>query len=182
MAVETTYDLPCGRSLEQLWAQLDAADAHGLSCPHCATARESLRALREATDELAADRVQPRIDLTDRIMSAVRAELRGRGEMLPLDADEPGTLEVSEQAVAVVLRFAADEIDGVRARRCRVRALGVEAGETVLHAELTVAATYRDDLAELLATVRERVMAACAASVGVRLARLDLELADFYDR
>jgi len=180
MAVETSYDLPCGRSLEQLWDHIDAADEHERACPHCSTARHSLRALREATDELAADRVQPRIDLTERIMSAVRAEIRGRGEMLPLDAGD--TLQVSEQAVAVVLRFAADEIEGVRARRCRVRAVGVEDGQTVLHAELTVATTYRDDLAELLATVRDRVMAACAASVGVRLARLDLRLADFYDR
>jgi uncharacterized alkaline shock family protein YloU len=183
MAVETRYDLPCGRSLDQVWDHLDAADEHELTCPHCSTARESLRALREATQELTEERIEPKLDLTDRIMSAVRAEVRRHGEMLPVHADDPGVLEVSEQAVAVVLRFAADEMDGVRARRCRVKAISRDDdGETVLHAELTLAVAYRDDVAEVLATLRERVGAACAASVGIRLARLDLVVADLYDR
>ncbi|GAB2997247.1 Asp23/Gls24 family envelope stress response protein [Amycolatopsis acidiphila] len=182
MAVETRYDLPCGRSLDRVWDHLDAPDEHELSCPHCSTARESLRALREATAELAGERIEPRRDLTDRIMSAVRAEVRRHGEMLPVRADEPGGLEVSEQAVAVVLRFAADEIDGVRARRCKVRVLDRDAdGETLLSAELTVAVAYRDDMAELLASLHERLRAACAASVGLRLARLDVVVVDLYE-
>ncbi|HVV07748.1 Asp23/Gls24 family envelope stress response protein [Amycolatopsis sp.] len=183
MAVETSYDLPCGRSLERIWADLDALDEHERTCPHCSTARGSLLALRSATRELAAERAEPRLDLTDRIMAAVRADVRRRGDMLPVRADEPGALEISEQAVAVALRFAADEIGGVRARRCRVQAISHDAdGEAVLHAELTVAVEYREDLAEVLETVRQRLTAACAAAVGLRLATLDLVVADLYDR
>ncbi|GHF33813.1 putative alkaline shock family protein YloU [Amycolatopsis bartoniae] len=182
MAVETSYDLPCGRSLDQVWQHLDAPDEHQRGCPHCSTARGSLRALRDATAELTAERPEPRRDLTDRIMAAVRAEVRRRGDMLPVRADEPGELVLSEQAVAVVLRYAADELDGVRARRCRVHALGRDDdGETVLHAELTVTVAYRDDLAELLAALRERLRGACAASVGLRLGRLDIEVADLHE-
>ncbi|KAA9166301.1 Asp23/Gls24 family envelope stress response protein [Amycolatopsis acidicola] len=182
MAVETGYDLPCGRSLEQVWADLDALDEHERTCPHCSTARGSLLALRSATRELAAERIEPRRDLTDRIMAAVRADVRRRGDMLPVRADEPGGLEVSEQAVAVVLRFAADEVEGVRARRCRVRVSSHdEDGEAVLQAELTVVVEYRGDLADVLDTVRQRCAAACAASVGLRLGTLDLVVADLYE-
>lgn len=185
MAVETAgYDLPCGRSLESLWNRLDTPEIgeHERTCPHCTTARESLRALRDATRELAEERLEPRRDLTDRIMAAVRADVRRRGDLLPVRATEPGQLEISEQAVAVVLRFAADELPGIRARRCRVRTLNVDSeGETVLHAELSIVAAYRDDLAEQLRTLRETLGAACAASVGIRLGRLDLEVTDLYD-
>lgn len=182
MAVENRYDLPCGRSLDQVWDHLDTANEHEVTCSHCGTARESLRALRSATVELVAERLEPRRDLTDRIMSAVRAEVRRHGEMLPMRAEEPGELEVSEQAVAVVLRFAADEIDGVRARRCRVQVIDRDSdGETLLYAELTVAVAYRDDIAELLMTLRERLGTACAVSVGLRLTQLDVVVADLYE-
>jgi hypothetical protein len=184
MALENTtgYELPCGRSLDELWNHLETADEHERNCPHCATARDGLLALRGATQELAREELEPRRDLTERIMAAVRADMRRRGEMLPVRADEPGELEVSEQAVAVVLRFAADEVPGIRARRCRVRRLDVdEDGEILLHAELSVVAAYRDDLSEQLATLRERLGAACAASVGIRLGQLDVVVIDLYD-
>ncbi|GHE81831.1 hypothetical protein GCM10017786_10510 [Amycolatopsis deserti] len=180
---QTTHDLPCGRSLEDVWDRLDAVTEHDLTCPHCSTARGSLLALRDATRELAAEQTEPSRDLTERIMSAVRADVRRYRGMVRLSAPEPGTLEVSEQAVAAVLRFAADEMDGVRARRCRVTTAGLDAdGRTLIEAELTIATAYRDDLADVLARLRDRVGAACSSGIGVRLVRLDLRVDDFYDR
>lgn len=181
------YELPCERDLDQVWERLDAvgeglADDHELTCPHCRTARESLLALREATKELVAEAEQPPPDLVSRIMSAVRAEVR-RGQMLGLPTSEPGVVEVSEQAVAVVLRYAADAVGGVRARRCRVRTVGVgEAGESLVEVELTLAMSMGNASGgEALAKVRERVSAAAAARVGLRLVGLDLVVDDVYE-
>ncbi|WP_158879426.1 anti-sigma factor family protein [Amycolatopsis anabasis] len=181
------YELPCERDLEQVWDRLDEveagrADQHELTCPHCRTARESLRALRDATRELADHDEPPPEGLTSRIMSAVRAEMR-RGHMVSLPTPEPGKLEVSEQAVAVVLRYAADAVDGVRGRRCRVRTVGLgELGESLVEVELAVAVSYRNvDADRALSEVRERVGAAAAARVGLRLVRLDLLVDDIYD-
>ncbi|GLY36185.1 hypothetical protein Amsp01_022090 [Amycolatopsis sp. NBRC 101858] len=176
----TDYELPCERDVEQVWERLDAvgaglADEHELTCPHCRAARESLLALREATAELAAeDDVPPA--LFGRIMSAVRAEVR-RGSMVALPTPEPGFVEISEQAVAAVLRYAADTVDGVRARRCRVRT-GVGG---VVDVELTLAVSVRNVAGgAALALVRERVTAAAAARVGLTLAKLDLLVDDIY--
>ena len=175
----TDYELPCERDVEQVWERLDAvgaglADEHELTCPHCRAARESLLALREATTELVAeDDVPPA--LFGRIMSAVRAEVR-RGSMVALPTPEPGFVEISEQAVAAVLRYAADTVDGVRARRCRVRTVpgGVEV-------ELTLAVSLRNVTGgAALALVRERVTTAAAARVGLTLAKLDLLVDDIF--
>ncbi|WP_410563198.1 Asp23/Gls24 family envelope stress response protein [Amycolatopsis sp. cmx-4-61] len=176
----TEYELPCERDVEQVWERLDAvgaglADEHELTCPHCRAARESLLALREATSELAAEEEAPSPDLFARIMSAVRAEVR-RGSMVPLPTPEPGFVEVSEQAVAAVLRYAADTVDGVRARRCRVRTVdgGIEVDLTVAVSQRLVAG------GEALAKVRERVTAAAAARVGLTLVKLDVFVDDVY--
>jgi hypothetical protein len=131
MAVSQTsegYALPCGRELEALWESLESGTAglpgsHELDCPHCQTALSGLAALRDATHALATAPVAVPPRLTSRIMAAVRADVR-RTRILPLPAAglEPGgQAEISQQAVAVVLRYAADSVDGVRARRCAVR-------------------------------------------------------------
>ena len=78
-------------------------------------------------------------------MQAVRAEGR-RGAALPLvptddtgAADDAGLgpVDISEQAVAAVVRYAADTVDGVRARSCRV--IADPADPLGLRIEMTVA-------------------------------------------
>lgn len=176
------YPLPCGRDVDEVWRHLDrdggAADDHERDCPHCRATRESLTVLRDLTGELARDRAEPSRDLTGRIMAAVRADLR-RHDLLPLPADRPGGVEVSAQAVAAVLRYAADGVEGVRARRCRVSAAGT--GDAALAVELSVAVRRSGFAAAALDEVRRRVEAAVGTRVGVRLARLDLVLDDLYD-
>ncbi|WP_280382264.1 Asp23/Gls24 family envelope stress response protein [Nocardia wallacei] len=181
------YLLPCGRGLERVWERLDAMDAglsdeHERTCPHCAAARESLLTLRGATRELIDEPDPPPPDLFGRIMSAVRAEGR-RGRTLTLPTPHPGTIEVSEQAVAVVLRYAADTVDGVRARGCQVR--GTEpgpAGEHLIDVELTIAVRLGGrSVEELVPRVRERVRAAASARIGLVLGRLDITVVDVYE-
>ena len=193
MAMNSTaqgYLLPCGRDIESAWASLDEIEAgrgdeHEQTCPHCRAVRESLRMLREVTGHLVEHPLEPSVGLTDRVMAAVRAEVR-RHDMVPLPTAEPGAVLISEQAAATVLRFAADSVVGVHARRCRVTATpsaddagGVGAVE--VEVELSVAVSYHSFVAGELQVVRERVSAAAAAGIGVRVARLDVIVADLYD-
>jgi uncharacterized alkaline shock family protein YloU len=191
MAVNKTtaadYALPCGRALEQVWERLDAVEAglgdeHEVSCPHCADARDSLLALRAVTRELIDEPDSTPPDLVGRIMSAVRAEMR-RGHMLELSTPLPGAVEISEQAVAAVLRFAADSVPGVRARHCRVRGVGKGPdGERLVEVELFVAVRFgMVGVSEALSVVRERIAAALGARVGLVVERLDLTVADVYE-
>ncbi|WP_245650771.1 anti-sigma factor family protein [Nocardia harenae] len=181
----TGYRLPCGRDLEQVWDRLDAVDAglgdeHETHCPHCGTARASLRALRAATAELIAEPEPAPPDLTARIMSAVRAEVR-RGRTMPLATPEPGGVEVSERAVAAVLRFAADSVPGVRTRRCRVKPVGAEPdGRAAVEVELAFALAAGTPVAGVLPVVRERVSAALNSGIGVSVRRLDVLVADLF--
>jgi uncharacterized alkaline shock family protein YloU len=180
--VTAGYRLPCGRGLERVWDHLDRADEHQLTCPHCRTAADSLRALREATRELITEDDRPAPDLVGRIMSAVRAEVR-RGSVVRLGTPEPGAVQVSEQAIAVVLRYAADAVHGVRARRCSIRTVGTgEHGESLVEIELTLAVSIHTGAGgEALDEVRTRVGAAAAARVGLRVEVLNLLVEDVFD-
>ncbi|MCM6776338.1 Asp23/Gls24 family envelope stress response protein [Nocardia sp. CDC159] len=186
-ATDSDYLLPCGRGLEQVWERLDAvesglADEHEASCPHCAAARESLHTLRTATRELVDEPDPPPPDLFGRIMSAVRTEVR-RGRTMPLTTPHPGALEVSEQAIAVVLRYAADTVDGVRARGCQVHGRGPGAdGRQAIDVEMTIAVRMGGrPVGELVPLVRERVRAAASARIGLLLERVDLTVVDIYE-
>ncbi|MEV0295921.1 Asp23/Gls24 family envelope stress response protein [Nocardia sp. NPDC050710] len=192
MAVNSTtaeqeYRLPCGRELEQVWDRLDAVaaglgDEHEIGCSHCAAARESLLALRSATGELINEPQDTPPDLVGRIMSAVRAESR-RGRTLELRTPAPGAVEVSEQAVAAVLRHAVDTVPGVRARRCRVRSAGSGPdGEHHVEVDMSIAIRFgQTTIDAVLPVVRERVTAALTVRIGLVLDRLDLMVGDVYD-
>jgi len=139
--------------------------------------------LREVTGRLVEHPLEPSVGLTDRIMAAVRAEVR-RHDMVPLPSAEAGAVLISEQAAATVLRFAADSVEGVHARRCRITATPSAddaGGVGAVEVELSVAVSYHSFAGGDLEVVRERVSAAAAAGIGVRLARLDVIVADLYD-
>ena len=174
MAVNQAYLLPCGRDVEDVWEHLDGGDEHDRTCPHCQGARQSLTVLRDLTKELAEEETAPPVDLTGRIMAAVRAEIR-RHELL----GPQGGVRVSAQAVAAVLRFAADGVPGVRARRCRVTE--VAGDDLAIEVAMTIAVEFGVFALGAVDEVRSRVASAAAAQVGVRLARLDLAVADLYE-
>ena len=178
MNIASDYLLPCGRDVEQVWEHLDDVDAeHERHCPHCTAARGSLWLLREATTQLVAEEITPPPGLTGRVMAAVRAEVRRR-DLLPLPTTEPGAVRISDQVVAVVLRFAADTVPGVRARRCQVTR--VEGSEHDVRVVLSLAVRYPEFTATALDEVRERVRAAADGRIGLRLTELELVLEDLY--
>lgn len=180
--------LPCGRRLEDLWDRMATRtgvppDDHERACEHCRAARSSLQALAEATRAVYEDEsLVPTAGLRNRIMDAVRAEVR-RGDRLPLPSGELGPVDVSEQAVAVVLRFAADTVEGVRARRCKVHPLdeGGPAGGSPARVEMSISMRYsRSTSWDLVEDVRARVVAAADAHVGLDVTRIDIEIEDVY--
>jgi len=183
VAVSSRVDghlLRCGRLVEDILDDLEAGrlDDHAMVCEHCSTARRSLESLSEATQALVEDSAEPPPALLDRIMQAARAELR-RGEVLCLPS-ELGPADVSERAVAAVLRYAADTVSGVRARSCRVTMdPGRDVGTVRIHLSLSL--RYRAGPAEqLLIAVRRRVAATLAGQVGLRAETIDLEVVDLW--
>jgi hypothetical protein len=168
--------LPCGRYVEQLWERLDrlAADPHARACRHCQAATGSLHALRDATRGLAQQRVEPPPDLTRRIMAAVRAEAR-RGRDLPLPTSG-GSATISENAVAAVLRFAADQTPGLRARWCRIEPVPGPAGRA--RVRVAVAVRYGVSVPETVAALRTALTAAADAYIGLTVDPLDVVVED----
>lgn len=181
MAVSGYLDpptLPCGRLVDSLWQRLDrlATDPHALACPHCQAAARSLYTLRQTTDRLAAQPVEPPRDLTGRIMAVVRAEIR-RGRDLPLPTPD-GTASLSEYALAAVLRFAADQVPGVRGRSCRVDPVPGRPGH--VRVRMGLAVRYGLPVVQVAEQARERITAAAVHYVGIIIDSLDVAVEDVY--
>lgn len=174
------HPLPCGRLVEDVFDDLETGrvDDHALSCEHCATARRSLQNLAAATQALLEEEPpEPPPALLDRIMQAVRADLR-HGEVLPLPT-ALGSADVSEHAVAAVLRYAADTVAGVRARSCRITTDTDRPG--TVHVFMSLSLRYRAGPAEhLLGEIRRRVAAALAGQVGLLAHTIDLAVVDLW--
>ncbi|WP_157224209.1 RNA polymerase sigma factor [Nocardia paucivorans] len=122
----------------------------------------------------------PYLDPVERVMSAVRAEMR-RGRILPLPTARPGRVRIGEQVVAAVVCDAADSVPGVRARRCRIAAADAgPGGGFSLDIRLTLAVRFGVTTAPLLPVVRERVGITVAERIGTAVHRLDIHLGDVY--
>lgn len=189
MAVgNSTVLLGCGRSIDGVWAGLGRPpDRHSQGCRHCQRARATLAPLAAATASLRhSDRTAPvpPPGLKRAVLKVARAEVR-RGLRMVLREGARGQVEVSEQAVASVVRRAAAEIPGVRARRCRIDVLprdddGVEPG-VELRIFLRTAASPAVNIESTMERVRQRIMDAVAEGIGVEARTVHLTVEDLYD-
>ncbi|MGW6691355.1 hypothetical protein [Streptomyces sp. NPDC054961] len=168
--------LPCGRSLGHAWDRArdpaGAADPHGVSCPYCLEAVRGLAALDRATRALRAEEQPDGHRLANRVINAVRAEVR-LGAMLWLD-DPDRNLRIAETAAAKVLRRAADTVPGARAASCRL--IPVREGLPVHVVAITVAAALDQPLRERAEKVRQAVFYAAEHSLGLTVTAVDLEI------
>ncbi|MET9465671.1 hypothetical protein ABZY44_12845 [Streptomyces sp. NPDC006544] len=168
--------LPCGRSLGHAWDQVRdparAPDPHGVGCPYCREAVRGLAALERATRALRAEDQPDGHSLANRVINAVRAEVR-LGAMLWLD-DPERSLRIAESAAAKVLRRAADTVPGARAASCRLTP--VRDGLPVHVVALTVAAALDRPLRERAEKVRQAVFYAAEHSLGLTVTAVDLEI------
>jgi hypothetical protein len=176
------HPLACGRTVEQVWEDMEAGrlSAHAAGCLYCTTARASLEQLAQATALLLDEPVDPPAGLLTRIMAAVRADV-ALGATVPLPAPgggPSGGVEISTNALAAVLRFAVDGVDGVRAHRCRI-----EPDPDIPHTVavwMSVSLRYGSGQVSALDEARRRVGAALSARIGLALSTLDLEVTDVW--
>jgi uncharacterized alkaline shock family protein YloU len=178
--VDDAYLLPCGTDAAILWEHVSVGelDEHELECVHCQAASAGFRALREATGELTEVDVVPPRDLTERIMRAVRTERR-RDAFIPIADNDLGPIRVAAQAAAVVVRFAADQADGVTARACAVEQLAGEP-DGWCAVRLEVALRYGVEGVAATNRVRELVGAAARELAGFEPARIDIVVVDIW--
>ena len=170
--------LPCGRDAAQVWEQ-DELDAHQEGCPHCLAAFADANGLRSAVARLAGQPLPPPPGLVDRVMDAVRADLRPH-DVLALPSPL-GPAAVGRPAAAAVLRRVVDGMAGLRARSCRIEQLepGPD-GVAALVVSMTVLARFGLDLVEVTARVRQMVIAAGERALGVPVVRVDIEVVDLW--
>ncbi|MFE2554155.1 hypothetical protein ACFXGI_37445 [Streptomyces sp. NPDC059355] len=166
--------LPCGRSLGRVWEQARgrarAADPHYSRCPQCREAIEGLIALERASRALRAEQQPDSHRLANRVINAVRAEVR-LGRILLLD-DPQGDLRIAESAAAIVLRRAADTVAGARVASCRLSPN--PAAPTVHAVTITVSATLDRPLREVAAAVRRAVLFTAEHVLGLAVATVDV--------
>ncbi|MGW2441335.1 hypothetical protein ACWCY1_32025 [Streptomyces goshikiensis] len=170
--------LPCGRPLGRAWEQARAsagtADSHSIRCPCCREAIEGLAALDRATRALRAAECPDSHGLANRVINAVRAEVR-LGALLMLN--DPGQdLRIAESAAAKVLRRAADTVTGTRAASCR---LSPSKGGHVAHiVAITVAAKLDKPLREQAEAVRQAVLHAAEHVLGLAVTTVNVDVND----
>lgn len=188
--------LPCGRALWDVWERAESGgrDPHAEACPHCT---EALRTLWRLEDVVSAAREGDREGdpreyesdasaLVGRVMDVVRLELRP-GRTLPL-GEAAEDLWIVEAAAARTVRAAAESLPGVRAGSCRIEALAQEGaapasrwprGPVHIRAEVAVALTW--NLQEVAERVRRAILEAVDAELGMRVAAVDVTVADILD-
>ncbi|MCC9197224.1 hypothetical protein QNO08_16425 [Arthrobacter sp. zg-Y820] len=185
MALENPSPAPaCGRTANRVWHEIGRPpDLHTRSCPDCRQARSSLEALYTATvslrdHDLSHPAFRPPRGLKDAIIDVACAQVR-RGVLLPVAATADGTVEVSELALAAVVRDAASTVGGVRARRCRIDLTPDAAAGLRIHLRTAVAPGV--DICRAMDFLRRNIRSAVAASVGIIPHTVHLTVEDLYD-
>ncbi|MGW8887452.1 hypothetical protein [Streptomyces sp. NPDC055749] len=185
--------LPCGRSLESVWAGLaddfqsgtEEEASHRATCPHCSAALTDLRAL-DALVRTARD-VDPPAGadaLTARVMDVVRLELRP-GRTLPLGGEPEDTGWIFESAAARELRAAADGLPGIRTGSCRILPLDADRGRSgdgrgPMRVRVEVACTL-GALSTAADAVRDALFAAADRALGMDIREIDVRVVDVLD-
>ncbi|MFJ8659706.1 hypothetical protein [Streptomyces sp. NPDC093795] len=166
--------LPCGRHLGRAWEQArtpaDTTDPHTRHCPSCREAIERLTALDRATRALRAEERPDSHSLANRIISALRAEVRLGTLLRPAGPDHD--LRITESAK--VLRRAADTVPGARTASCR---LTPSNGNRAAHAvAISIAAKLDKPLRERAEAVRRAVLHAAEHVLGLAVTTVDVEV------
>jgi hypothetical protein len=112
--------LPCGRDPLDVWDHAAAGrrPTHEQTCPYCQGVIAEYEVLVEPTRAWKVAEVDPPTALLERVMAIVRSSLRAR-TYLPL-ASPYGPVQLDAATAAAVLRWAVDQVEGARARSCRI--------------------------------------------------------------
>lgn len=168
--------LACGRDATEVWDRSGLPrDAHELACPHCAATIADAHGLDGLVQRLAEQPLVAPPSVLDRVMGAVRTELRPH-DVLPLESPH-GPAAINRPAAAAVLRRTVDRMDGVRARSCRIEPV---AGGGV-DIRVTVTARFGIDVPSIMARARQLVAAAGGQVLGVVVRRVDIVVTDVFE-
>lgn len=197
MAIDDIPRLGCGRSIDQIWATIShPPTTHEQHCDQCRAARARLQNLKEATRSLRESdtnnlALKPGPGIKQAIMNVARAEIR-RSKRIPLDSNENGAIEISEQALSFLIRTATAAIPGLHARRCHIHIRshstseelpGATAGSaTSLHLDinLRVAAATGIEIPRTAQRLRHEINRAIPAGVGVSAGTINITVEDLY--
>lgn len=183
--------LACGRDAAAVWDRAVAGvppDEHERDCPHCSLAAADARGLDALVHRMADEPLEPPPSVLDRVMVAVRTELRPH-DVLTLPSPH-GPARLSRAAAAAVLRHTVDAMGGLRARSCRIEqvsdvvrdAAGADGADGhAVEVRITVAARFGVDLASVTARVRQMVAAAGEQALGVPVRRVDIDVVDLFE-
>ncbi|WP_049822043.1 Asp23/Gls24 family envelope stress response protein [Arthrobacter sp. H41] len=189
---DDTPRLGCGRNLDDLWASIDEPpNAHEQGCSDCQHARTALFNLATVTEamkerDLTDPDLQPAGRIREAIMMVARAEIR-RSRRTALRETPHGSIEISEQALNSLIRFAASTVPGVHARRCTIStAEGKPAGtDTVdlsdVRMSLHVALSSTVSIPPTMAVLRERIGTIVHAQTAITMQQIDVVVEDLYD-
>lgn len=186
--------LGCGRDLDELWASIDDAPTpHEKACEDCRSARSALHHLASVTESMRdRDRddpdMRPGNKVREAIMLVARAEIR-RGRRAPLRTTVLGAIDISEQALTSLIRFAASTLPGVHARRCTISATGpagvrsatdpVDVDDIRITLQVALASTVKIPATMIL--LRERVGTIVQAQTSITMKQINIVVEDLYD-
>ena len=111
-------------------------------------------------------------------MNAIRARIH-RNHRIQLPAPAGMRLDIREHAATGILRTAADRVDGVRARSCRL--IGVAANGTLAGVQLAISVRYGTPAGQRADAVRAAVRAAARSQLGLALDSINIDVTDIYD-
>lgn len=177
--------LACGRDAATVWEHARSGappDGHERGCPSCQGVRADAGRLDAMVARLAQLDVAPPPAVVDRVLTAVRTQLRPH-ELLALGSPL-GPAAISATAAAAVLRGVVDRVSAVRARSCRITQAATPDTtgiDTAIDVALTVTARFGEDLTAVSARVRQLVTAAGREALGLPVRTVDIEVVDLWD-
>lgn len=182
--------LPCGIEGEDLLEQVaedrtpdaeTAAHQHG--CRHCRAALEEYRRVWSPVQDLAHQEVRAPSAVIERALARVRTLVDDpTAGLLDDAASGPGSTRIAARVVVVCAREAAERIEGVRGALGRVGEVDERVGVGLTGAtavvELTLAASYGQDLQALGRRVRRDVEREVRSLTGLTVVSVSVHVDD----
>jgi uncharacterized alkaline shock family protein YloU len=159
----TPARLSCGTDIDDLIAQVADGRAaeqtrHQATCPHCQAALAEYQRLWSPIDELSAQPVPVPDSILENALRKIRAAAAEPG--FGVLVTSLGATRIANRVVAITARIATEQVAGVRAALSEQTsstdpAVGTQGASTAL--QITLAASYGEDLIALAARIRHAV-------------------------
>ncbi len=181
--------LPCGRDALDVWdhAAGGSLDGHEQTCPYCQGVVDEYDALAEPTERWRAHPIDAPIALLERVMATVRAGLRARN-YLPL-VSPYGPVQLDTATAAAALRWVVDQVDGSRARSCKIQPVDLQPApdeggappDPAVTVRLTIIARSAVRLPPLAADIRRLIRAVGTELLGLDIVAVDIDIVDLFE-